>query len=29
MCTSLFINKDSLVTFLNGVGGNTLLSCYE
>ena len=29
MCTSLFINKDSLVTFLNGVGGNAPLSCYE
>lgn len=29
MCTSLFISKDSLVTFLNGVGGNAPLSCYE
>ena len=29
MCTSLFISKDSLVTFLNGVGGNALLFCYE
>ena len=29
MCTSLFISKDSLVTFLNGVGGNASLSCYE
>ena len=29
MCTSLFIGKDSLVTFLNGVGGNALLFCYE
>lgn len=29
MCTSLLISKDSLVTFLNGVGGNAPLSCYE